>query len=183
VALSDHVWVTQKGEEIPVAELEINHLRNALKMLVDGRSRHPREWIPILDAELVRRVTPPYEASIDLDSPADGSPIAHTKLSCGNCPWRGDLARAKPIVNAFLTPGDPSPVACCPDCESLLYVDSQTHWAGLLLGRAPPERLKELATAVRRPPEITLALAVLAGDESAWDALLDRAREKETNRA
>jgi hypothetical protein len=114
VALSDHVWVTQKGEEIPVAELEINHLRNALKMLVDGRSQHSKAWIPVLDAELVRRVTAPYQAGIKLELPADIGVVAYIPLSCGNCAWTGDIAHASSIGDAVLTPGHPSPVARCP---------------------------------------------------------------------
>ncbi|MCM3583816.1 hypothetical protein M3795_25425 [Ralstonia pickettii] len=41
---------------------------------------------------------------------------------CGNCGWVGVAADTAEIDECSLTPGDPSPVGRCPECDSIAYV-------------------------------------------------------------
>ncbi len=41
---------------------------------------------------------------------------------CGNCGWVGVAADTAEIEECALTPGDPSPVGRCPECDSIAYV-------------------------------------------------------------
>ncbi|MEX3929783.1 hypothetical protein AB4Y36_38230 [Paraburkholderia sp. BR10936] len=45
---------------------------------------------------------------------------------CGDCAWHGTAAQTCDIEDCMLTPGDPSPVGRCPDCDALAYLDIRT---------------------------------------------------------
>ena len=45
---------------------------------------------------------------------------AHCTCGCG---WTGTAEKVANIKSCALTPGDPSPVGRCPDCDVLVYLD------------------------------------------------------------
>lgn len=48
-------WRTREGREVKVRDLEAGHLRNILKMWLDGRLIMPRAWTTLLGQELATR--------------------------------------------------------------------------------------------------------------------------------
>jgi len=56
---------------------------------------------------------------------ADDTPVT----GCG-CGWKGTVGAVNYIHDCSLTPGDASPVGRCPDCYSLVYVDTPEARAG-----------------------------------------------------
>lgn len=44
-----------------------------------------------------------------------------TPVRCA-CDWRGTFADVAEIDECALTPGDPSPIGRCPECDELVYV-------------------------------------------------------------
>jgi hypothetical protein len=49
---------------------------------------------------------------------------AHCTCGCG---WTGSAEDVANIQSCALTPGDPSPVGRCPDCDALVYLDGPLH--------------------------------------------------------
>jgi hypothetical protein len=43
--------------------------------------------------------------------------------SCSDCDWQGPASATRNVEDCVLTPGDPSPVGRCPECDTLAYVD------------------------------------------------------------
>lgn len=53
--------------------------------------------------------------------------------SCSNCNWAGPAQDAQEIGSCALTPGDPSPVGRCPECDCLAYIakENPQYWVKL----------------------------------------------------
>lgn len=47
----------------------------------------------------------------------------NTPCTCENCGWTGTADAVDEIEDCALTPGDPSPVGRCPECDCLAYVE------------------------------------------------------------
>ena len=41
-------WTMKNGEKIDIDEMDINHLRNALKLIVRNREAYLKKWLRIL---------------------------------------------------------------------------------------------------------------------------------------
>lgn len=51
---------------------------------------------------------------------------------CSDCEWAGAADLTVEIGTCALTPGDPSPVGRCPQCDSLAYLDGEIRAGGTL---------------------------------------------------
>lgn len=47
--------------------------------------------------------------------------FAEEPCRCTSCGWQGLYLETAPIVECKLSPGEPSPVGRCPNCEGLIY--------------------------------------------------------------
>lgn len=61
------VWVTGKGDKIPLSKMTNSHIGNCINMLkVRGRSAYEEKWLTIFRNEYLRRLNTPIEGGFTL---------------------------------------------------------------------------------------------------------------------
>lgn len=53
--MSNYIWVTREGEEIPIEEMKLSHLLAALNYFKDSKHTKSLERVAAIKAELFRR--------------------------------------------------------------------------------------------------------------------------------
>ena len=53
--IENKIWMTTDGDEIPVGELEDDHIRNIIKWLKFSDHYERDEWIELLEEEIEKR--------------------------------------------------------------------------------------------------------------------------------
>ena len=74
--------------------------------------------------------------------------MGNTPCSCGSCEWTGTASEVTEVEGCALTPGHPSPVGRCPECDSLAYVDRDED------SNDPQILRKQAAEVIRRAQKI-----------------------------
>lgn len=83
--LTKNKWITSKGEELSLEEMNSSHILNAIRKIKSSTGWR-EDWLPILEAELTRRSmiarTDDYEKKIITDEEKCISYVLHVNTKC-----------------------------------------------------------------------------------------------------
>lgn len=88
---------------------------------------------------------------------------------CDSCEWKGTAAEVQEVQDCALTPGHPSPVGRCPNCDVLVYVGAPQRAAAPSVDPHMLEMLCQLDEYLRE-----IRAENLDGSEPALGELLER---------
>lgn len=104
--------------------------------------------------------------------------MGKSPCSCSNCSWTGSAQLTNDIGACALTPGDPSPVGRCPECDCLAYIakENPRRWVQLREKLKPASfwrlwNLEYTKRVLQDSPSSPMAIALL----TCWPLRVQRA--------